>query len=82
MSSSIYFQKVDCTKGYINFCIKKILLAEGVYQLSFYSECNHSISDFVENAARFNVVFNDFYNTGMIPPIRRLSIITEFEVKS
>jgi lipopolysaccharide transport system ATP-binding protein len=47
--------------------IPRLPLAPGVYSLNAYSEVNGAVADWVQSAARFDVVESDVFGTGHLP---------------
>ncbi len=64
----------------LRFRIKKILLNEGSYNLNLFCETNHGLADWVQNVAKLNIVFHDFYKNGRVIPEKQGDLITEYEI--
>jgi lipopolysaccharide transport system ATP-binding protein len=80
LSTNIYQDKIDITKGKITFYIEKLLLNQGVYNVNLYCENSIGIADWITNASKFNVEFHDFYKNGRTVPEKQGCLVTEFKL--
>ena len=55
-------------RGSVRVVIPKMALIPGRYRLTIYATVNGVITDWIKNAAAFDVVPGDFYGTGQLPP--------------
>lgn len=62
------------------FKMDKLLLNEGVYYIDSWISIKAHLSDWIENVASFEVLANDFYETGKAVPARLSKVITEFKI--
>ena len=67
LSSSMFTQKIDGESGVIQFRIPKLMLTEGRYSVSIIADEAGIDSDSLGNIAHFEVVYNDYFGTGMQP---------------
>ena len=51
----------------LRLIIPKMPLMPGRYRITIYSEVNSSMTDYVKDAAAFEVESGDFYGTGRLP---------------
>ena len=74
LSSSMFAQKIDSGAGVIEFRIPKLMLTEGSYFVILHASENKEEADFVWKAAQFEVIYQDYFGTGM-QPIKDTSLI-------
>ena len=67
LSSSMFTQRIDGESGVIQFRIPKLMLTEGRYSVSIIADEAGIDSDSLGNIAHFEVVYNDYFGTGMQP---------------
>ncbi|MFA5518860.1 MAG: ABC transporter ATP-binding protein [Spirochaetota bacterium] len=79
LSSFIFQDKIE-NKNRICFNIPNIYLTEGVYNLNLYSETIDGMTDWVQNVAQLNIVFNDYYKTGRKIPEKQGLIVMDYKV--
>ena len=64
----------------IIFSVDKLLLNEGVYYIDSWISIKGHLSDWVENVISFEVLADDFYETGKTVPTKLSKVITEFNI--
>lgn len=67
LSSSMFTQKIDSESGVIQFRIPKLMLTEGRYSVSIIADEAGIDTDSIGNVTHFEVVYNDYFGTGMQP---------------
>lgn len=65
----------------IIFRVDKLLLNEGIYYVDSWISIKGHLSDWIENVISFEVLSNDFYETGKKVPVNLSKIITEFKIE-
>jgi lipopolysaccharide transport system ATP-binding protein len=80
MSTAIYQDKIKEGRSSISFFIDKILVNQGSYTVTLFCETNMGVADWVQNASRINIHYDDFYGTGRNIPERQGYIVTEFKI--
>jgi lipopolysaccharide transport system ATP-binding protein len=64
LSSYMYTDKIDASRGEIQFKIPHLMLNPGVYNVNLYSEVDKEVADWVENVAQIKIYFQDYFGTG------------------
>lgn len=72
--------KVTDKCGVIILKIKNIPFNTGEYFFNVWADDKGDILDWVINAGRFKVVFNDVYNTGLLPSLSQGSILLNYDI--
>ena len=67
LSSSMFTQKIDSESGVIQFRIPKLMLTEGTYTIALTAFDDRNEADFIGKAAQFEVIYHDYFGTGMQP---------------
>ena len=72
------------SKGVIICHIPRLPLLPGKYSFNLFSTVSGEISDWIQNAGTFEVVYGDFFGSGRLPPQDGSSFLTEhsWEVRS
>ena len=64
-------------RGQLAVTIPKVPLREGKYSINLWCEVNGILADWIQEAATFNVIENDFFSTGTMPPRGHGEIVVE-----
>lgn len=67
LSSSMFVNKIDTNSSIIRFCIPKLMLTEGIYQLKLYVSVDSQAADEIFDAAQLEIVYQDYFGTGKVP---------------
>jgi len=72
------------SKGVIICHVPRLPLLPGKYSFNLFSTVSGEISDWIQNAGAFEVVYGDFFGSGRLPPQDGSSFLTEhsWEVRS
>lgn len=81
LSTYMYTDKVNFKENSISFRISRLLLNQGSYNINLYCDTNKGLADWVQNVARLNIVFHDFYKNGRVMPDHQGSLITDFIIE-
>ena len=63
--------------GRVRCKIPRLPLISGIYNINLYVSINGSVSDWVQNAASFQVQSADFFGTGQLPPSTHGSFLVD-----
>lgn len=66
--------------GVIEVNIKKLPLSVGSFSYDVWFDCQRDILDWVVEAGRFEVLFGDFYSSGVLPNQNQGSVLAEYEI--
>ena len=76
-----FFKKsLDYDKKELVIKIPQMMLNQGSYDVNLHCATNLGISDWLQNVGHFEVIFNDFFKTGVDIPDSQGSSILNFEV--
>ena len=64
LSTYMFEDNIDFSHGYISFDIPQLLLNTGTYNVNLYCEINGEVADWVQNCAKIQMNFHDFYGNG------------------
>ena len=64
LSTYMFEDRVDFSRGHITFNIPQLLLNTGTYNVNLYCEINGEVADWVQNCAKIQMNFHDFYGNG------------------
>ncbi len=80
LSSKIFKKQLDYSKGELLLRIPQMMLNQGSYDINLHCATNFGLSDWLRNVSHFEVVFNDYFKTGVSIPDSQGSSILNFEV--
>ena len=80
LSSKIFKKSLDYDKKELVIKIPQMMLNQGSYDVNLHCATNLGISDWLQNVGHFEVIFNDFFKTGVDIPDSQGSSILNFEV--
>ena len=80
LSTYMYSDKIKSPKSLVEFHIPKLLLNEGAYNITLFSQMNGDVADWIKNVTKINVVFKDFYQKGRTLPAQQGNFITDFKI--
>ena len=80
LSSKIFKKQLDYSKGELKIKIPQMMLNQGCYDVNLHCATNFGLSDWMKNIGHFEVVFGDFFKTGIVVPDSQGSSILNFEV--
>jgi ABC-type polysaccharide/polyol phosphate transport system, ATPase component len=64
LSTSIYKDRIEKGRNFVRFMIDGLLLNQGSYNVSLYCNTDLGVADWIQNASRFEVFYEDFFGTG------------------
>ena len=64
LSTYMFEDNVDFSKGHVMFNIPQMLLNSGTYNVNLYCEINGELADWIQNCAKIQMHFHDFYGNG------------------
>ena len=64
LSTYMFSDNVDFSRGCISFHVPQLLLNAGMYNVNLYCEINGEVADWVQNCASIQMHFHDFYGNG------------------
>ena len=80
LSSKIFKKELDYTKKELVIRIPQIMLNQGSYDVNLYCATNLGISDWLCNVGHFDIIFDDYFKTGVNIPDSQGCAILNFEV--
>ena len=80
MSTYMYVDNIDSSKGYVQFNIPQLPLSEGIYNINLYSEVNHELADWTQNVSKLKVCFHDYYKNGRVMPVGQVPIVLNYSI--
>ena len=80
LSSKIFKRELDYIKKELVIRIPQMMLNQGSYDVNLHCATNLGISDWLCNVGHFEVIFDDYFKTGVNIPDTQGSSILNFEV--
>ena len=80
LSSKIFRKELDYQKKELVIRIPQIMLNQGSYDVNLHCATNLGVSDWLCNVGHFEVIFDDYFKTGVNIPDTQGSAILNFEV--
>ena len=80
LSSKIFKKTLDYEKKELVIKIPQMMLNQGSYDVNLHCATNLGVSDWLRNVGHFEVVFDDFFKTGVNIPDSQGSTVINFEV--
>jgi lipopolysaccharide transport system ATP-binding protein len=80
LSSKIFKKTLDYDKKELVIKIPQMMLNQGSYDVNLHCATNLGVSDWLRNVGHFEIVFDDFFKTGVNIPDSQGSSILNFEV--
>lgn len=80
ISSRIYRKELDYKRGMIAFKIPHLMLNQGSYDINLHCETNIGKADWIKNIGHFEVVFSNYYQSGVQLPAGQGNQILDFEL--
>ena len=80
LSSKIFKKNLDYRRKELVIRIPQIMLNQGGYDINLHCATNLGISDWLRNVGHFDVIFDDYFKTGVNIPDSQGSSILDFEV--
>ena len=80
LSSKIFKKELDYQKKELVIKIPQIMLNQGSYDINLHCATNLGVSDWLCNVGHFEVIFDDYFKTGVNIPDSQGSSILNFEV--
>lgn len=80
MSTYMFNDKLDSSKGYVQFYIPRLPLNDGVYNINLYSEVNHELADWIQNVSKLKVNYHDYYGNGRTMPAGQVPVVLDYNI--
>ena len=80
LSSKVFKKTLDYEKKELIIKIPQMMLNQGSYDVNLHCATNFGVSDWLKNVGHFDVVFDDYFKTGINIPDSQGSSILNFEV--
>lgn len=80
LSSKIFRKTLDFNKKELVIRIPQMMLNQGSYDVNLHCATNLGVSDWLRNVGHFEVIFDDYFKTGVNIPDSQGSSILNFEV--
>ena len=80
LSSKIFKKALDYNKKELVIKIPQMMLNQGSYDVNLHCATNLGVSDWLQNVGHFEVIFDDFFKTGVNIPDSQGSSVLNFEV--
>ncbi len=81
LSTYMFGDKINTSKGYVQFIIPRLPLNDGVYNINLYSEVNHELADWIQNVSKLKVNYHDFYGNGRTMPAGQVPIVLDYNLE-
>ena len=81
LSTYMFVDKIDTSKGYVQFNIPLLPLNDGVYNINLYSEVNHELADWIQNVSKLKVNYHDYYGNGRTMPAGQVPIVLDYNLE-
>ena len=78
LSTYMFGDNFDPSKGYVQFNIPRLPLNDGVYNINLYSEVDHELADWIQNVSKMKVNYHDFYGNGRTMPAGQVPIVLDY----
>lgn len=72
---------VNSGNGHIDFCVSKMPLTIGRYNLTLFCSSNGTVSDWIQNAFYFDIISGDFYKTGKNAPEKNGAVLLNYSIQ-
>ncbi|GAO45227.1 ABC transporter ATP-binding protein [Flavihumibacter petaseus] len=79
LSSAIYADTIQ-SSSHIIFEVEKVMLNQGAYNVNLFCDTSMGVADWVQNASRFNVLYDDYFGTGRNIPEAQGFLVTDFKI--
>ena len=80
LSSKIFKKELDYQKKELVIRIPQVMLNQGSYDVNLHCATNLGVSDWLQNVGHFDVIFDDYFKTGINIPASQGYSILNFEV--
>ena len=81
LSTYMFKDKLDPSKGYVQFNIPRLPLNDGVYNINLYSEIDHELADWIQNVSKLKVNYHDFYGNGRTMPAGQVPVVLDYNLE-
>ncbi len=81
LSTYMFEDKFDPSKGYVQFNIPHLPLNDGVYNINLYSEVNHELADWIQNVSKLKVNYHDYYGNGRTMPAGQVPVVLDYNIE-
>ena len=81
LSTYMYVDKIDSSKGLVQFNIPRLPLNDGIYNINLYSEVNHELADWIQNVSKLKVSYHDFYGNGRTMPAGQVPVVLDYNLE-
>ena len=81
LSTYMFKDKLDPSKGYVQFSIPRLPLNDGVYNINLYSEVDHELADWIQNVSKIRVNFHDYYGNGRTMPAGQVPVVLDYNLE-
>ena len=78
LSTYMFKDKLDPSKGYVQFNIPRLPLNDGVYNVNLYSEIDHELADWIQNVSKLKVNYHDYYGNGRTMPAGQVPVVLDY----
>lgn len=81
MSTYMFNDKLDPSRGYVQFYIPRLPLNDGTYNINLYSEVNHELADWIQNVSKLKVNYHDYYGNGRTMPAGQVPVVLDYNLE-
>ncbi len=81
LSTYMFNDKLDPSKGYVQFTIPRLPLNDGVYNINLYSEIDHELADWIQNVSKLKVNYHDYYGNGRTMPVGQVPVVLDYNLE-
>lgn len=81
LSTYMFGDKLDPSKGYVQFNIPRLPLNDGTYNINLFSEVDHELADWIQNVSKLKVHYHDYYGNGRIMPVGQVPVVLDYNLE-